>query len=75
MNVIMYTIYPPEIIFEGYDSYTPNYLELQYEDSIVQVELLSATTGKIVRLISPVAGNYLNPRLQPGTIILLAPQF
>lgn len=67
--MILHTVYPTEAVLEGCETYSPEYLEIEYEDFRIIVEMLSPDTGKIVRVISPVADNYLNPALQPGVLM------
>ncbi len=73
--MILYTPLPVEAVLEGFDSYTPEYLELDYPGGgKLIVEPLSPTEGRLVRLISSHPDDYLRPELQPGTIISFGPQ-
>lgn len=67
--MIIYTPLPLEWVLEGYDSFKPEYLELDYQGGKLIVEMLSPEQGKIVRLISPRAEDYLAAENQPGTRI------
>ncbi len=67
--MLLYTVYPQEMVLDGHESYSPEYIELEYEGYKVVIELLSPTSGKIVRLISSFSQNYLDPDLQPGVLI------
>jgi hypothetical protein len=69
--LIIYTPLPLELVLDGYDSYQPEYLELDFRSGKLIVEMISATEGRLVRLISPCPADYLDPSLQPGTVIPL----
>ncbi len=69
--MILYTPLPAELVLEGYESFRPEYIELDYRNGKLIVELISATEGRLVRLISPCPDDYLDPALQPGTILPL----
>lgn len=72
--MILYTIMPVEIVLEGYDSFRPDYLELDRPGGgKMVVEPLSLTEGRLVRLISPRPEDYLRPECQPGTVISFKP--
>jgi hypothetical protein len=73
-NMILYSIMPPEAVLEGYDSFKPEYLELDHPGGgKMVVEPLSLTEGRLVRLISPRSADYLCPEYQPGTVISFKP--
>ncbi|NLC11312.1 MAG: hypothetical protein GX767_03540 [Firmicutes bacterium] len=71
--MVLYTPIPLEEIF--YDSSeekkTAAYIQLPYSRGTIEVELLSVSTAKIVRLISSDLSDYLHPQLQPGNTIKL----
>ncbi|MEW5785729.1 MAG: YlzJ-like family protein [Bacillota bacterium] len=72
--MILYTIMPPESILEGYDTFKPEYIELDYPGGgKMVIEPLSQSEGRLVRLISPCPDDYLRPENQPGTIISFKP--
>ncbi len=71
--MILYTTMPLEAVMEGYDSFKPEYMELDYPGGKMVVETLSPTEGRLVRLISPCSQDYLRPEYQPGTIISFKP--
>ncbi|MGD9677178.1 MAG: YlzJ-like family protein [Vulcanibacillus sp.] len=71
--MIMYSTVPIEVIFENYDKMKLNYREIQFGHINMVVEQLSGSEGKIVRLISPIAQDYLLPQYQPGNIIRFNP--
>lgn len=66
----MYSIIPNEVIFGGVAGIGDNnYLELEYLGERVQVTPLSNSEYVINRIISTSPAVYLNPKLQPGTVI------
>lgn len=67
--MIHYAALPPELIFQGCESYTPEYLTIPFARGSIVMEPLSATEMRIVRLMSSDLRDYLNPALQPGRII------
>ncbi len=67
--MVLYTVYPLETVLEGYASVPSEYLELDYGTGCIVVEPLPPHSGKIVRIISSRPQDYLNPRLQPGSLI------
>lgn len=71
--MIMYSTIPIETIFENYDKMKLNYRELQFGHISMIVEQTSESEGKIIRLISPVAQDYLLPQYQPGSIVQFKP--
>lgn len=71
--MLLYTILPIEEVMEGWDEFEPQYVELQQGSITMLVEPLGFGQGRIVRIISSDASNYLKPRLQPGCLISLMP--
>jgi len=71
--MLLYTVSNPEnfIDIDLQKSDTAKYYELEGENYRLMIEIISPTTGKIIRLISPCPDYYLNPSLQPGNIISL----
>ena len=71
--MLLYTVSNPEnfININLQESDTAKYFELEGENYRLIIEIIPPTTGKIIRLISPCPDHYLNPSLQPGTIISL----
>ena len=70
--MILYSVVPPEKVFEGYNEKSvKEYVEIEYNGE----KLLAAAMGNgeymISRIISTSPKTYLNPKLQPGTIIRL----
>lgn len=73
--MIIYSPIPIEAIFEGYDKMKLNYREVQFGQVTMVLEQVSVGEGRIVRVISPDAQDYLNPNYQPGRIISFRPYF
>ncbi len=71
--MIMYSTVPIEVIFENYDKIKLNYRELQLGHITMIVEQVSDSEGRIIRLISPDAQDYLMPQYQPGSIVQFRP--
>ncbi len=70
--MVLYTPIPLEEIFrEQVTEQKKNRLQLPFARGTIEVELLSASTGRIVRLISSDINDYLHPDLQPGKEIEL----
>ena len=68
--MILYSIIPAEFVFENMeDSGIHEYLEMEYLGERVIVSPLDDNQFVIDRLISTSLKAYLNPRLQPGSII------
>lgn len=71
----LYTVMPEETVWEGYDSYEPDYMEVQINGITMQVERLNATQAKIVRIYSGNALDYANPAYTPGNLVEFQPFF
>lgn len=69
--MILYTIVPAEIIFGRNDNGQERQarFETEYLGVKVQIELLPDNRYVINRIISSSPQAFLNPKLQPGTII------
>lgn len=65
--MILYSIIPPEEIFK--QKYSNDKSEMLYMGEKVEVSLNSNNEYVINRLLSTCPKSYLNPRLQPGSII------
>jgi len=61
---VLYTIYPPEVIFQVDEK--RHYFTIEFEGRTFVMELIDGQ-AQIVRLISPNPNDYLDPRWQPGT--------
>lgn len=69
----MWTIIPPEVIWEGIEEKPKDLLQLEWLGVQMLVEPLQFGQGKIVRLLSTEPNDFLRPELQPGSIIDLMP--
>ncbi|MFW6029605.1 MAG: YlzJ-like family protein [Halanaerobiales bacterium] len=68
--MINYSIYPPELIFDGYEDYQPEYQELSLSDGVIlKMERVNQEELQIVRIISSNPQDFIREELQPGTII------
>lgn len=65
----MWTIIPPEVIWEGIEEKSKDLLQLEWLGVQMLVEPLQFAQGKIVRLLSTEPNDFLRPELQPGSII------
>jgi hypothetical protein len=69
----MWTIIPPEVVWEGIEEKPKDLLQLEWLGVQMLVEPLQFAQGKIVRLLSSEPNDFLRPELQPGSIIDLIP--
>lgn len=69
----IYSIIPDEKIFEGYENFVPEYLELSVNGISMQVEMVGGSRARIVRLLSCNANDYLNPAYTPGNLLEFQP--
>ena len=67
--MIHYAALPPELIFEGCESYRPEYLRIPFQRGVIIVEPVSPAGARIIQLISSDLQDYLDPRFQPGRIV------
>ncbi len=67
--MIYNSIIPEEIIFDGFDKMKLNFKEININDITMVIEPVDINKGKIIRIISPNALDYLNPKYLPGEII------
>lgn len=68
--MIIHSIIPLEVIFNESDKCTAaKYMEMEYLGEKVQVASLQNNEYRIERILSTSPKAYLNPKLQPGTII------
>lgn len=68
--MIIYSIIPNEIIFNNSNINTDfNFIEMDYLGEKVQVSALSNNRYVINRVIATNPKSFLNPKLQPGSII------
>ena len=66
--MLLWTIMPLESVFPA-EPYQPDYEEITVGQSRVLMERINARQCKVVRLIATDPGEYLDPRLQPGTVV------
>lgn len=66
--MVLWTIMPPEMVF-GTEEYIPDYEEICVEGKSILVEKLSPTQSRVVRLLSTCPDDYLQPELQPGSLL------
>ena len=69
--MILYTPLPPEIVMKGAEEHKPSYLQIPFSRGFIEIELITPTSAKIVRLLSSDLNDYLHPHLQPGNEIKL----
>jgi hypothetical protein len=68
--VILYSIIPAEVIFGNCDKdYENKFVEVDYMGVKVQASMMENSKYVINRVISTSPKAYLNPKLQPGSII------
>jgi len=68
--VILYSIVPAEIVFDNNTNNIGNrFVEIDYMGQKVEAVSLSNSQFVISRVLSTSPQVYLNPKLQPGTII------
>jgi len=68
--MIIYSIMPLSVIFKDFEKCADiSYIEIYYKGEKLQVSPLTNSEFKIERIISTSPKAYLNPGLQPGTII------
>lgn len=68
MADVLYTNVPREVILKE-DEEKFNFQDIEYNGIQMQVEPLEWNKFRVVRLYSTDLTNYLNPNLQPGSII------
>lgn len=65
----IHSIIPAEIIFAGMEQQTHNYTEVKMGGISLQIERVSDSQARIVRLLSCRPNDFLNPAFMPGTMI------
>ncbi|MDQ0059723.1 YlzJ-like family protein [Paenibacillus harenae] len=65
----LYTSMPLEVVFEGFSEEMEPFQEVWAMGVKMLVTPVAPGMGKIVRLLECSLDDYLNPRLNPGTII------
>ena len=66
--MILYTIYDPEFVFSTQQN-NVSYSEMSVDGVKVQISLENNSDFRVERIISTNPNDYLNPKLQPGSII------
>ena len=69
--MVLYTPVPLEEVLADKVEQSGDLLSVPYHGGIIEVEMTSAVTAKIVRLHSNTVNDYLQPHLQPGKEIKL----
>lgn len=68
--MILYSIVPAEIVFGGgTEEQNRRLYEAEYLGQQVQVEMAADNEYRLIRVFSTQPEVYLNPKLQPGTIV------
>ncbi|MDN5345043.1 MAG: hypothetical protein PWQ18_1157 [Clostridia bacterium] len=70
----LYTPLPPELIWEGQESFCPQFQEIKIGKLTLEVEPLGFNQARIVRLISTDPADYLSSPYQPGSVLEFAPR-
>lgn len=68
----LWSILPAELVLNNMDE-IPAYEEIQYNNIKMLVEKISPTQCKINRLLSTDPQDYLQPQIQPGSILTYKP--
>ena len=69
--MILYSIIPPEIVFDHYNAENVGAKEINYLGEKVIVVPLENNQVKIERILSTSPQAFLNPKLQPGAVLSL----
>ena len=69
--MILYTPIPLEEVWAEKESGPGNLWEIPYERGVIEVQMTSASTAKIIRLRTHTLNDFLHPSLQPGKEIRL----
>ena len=68
--MILYSIVPPEVVFEGFENYAgARYIEGEYRGEKVQVAQMTDGTYMMSRLLSTRLSSFLDPAFQPGSAV------
>nr|WP_236838552.1 YlzJ-like family protein [Caldalkalibacillus salinus] len=60
---------PLEHVFDGYDTFNPDYEEIVHQGVNMLIEPCGVYQGRIVRLLSTDPQDFLNPDYSPGQVI------
>ncbi len=70
--MVLYTPIPLEdVLAENDDHPVGDILKIPYNGGIIEVEMTSAVTAKVIRLHSHSINDYLQPQFMPGSEIKL----
>lgn len=67
--MILYTVVPPELLWE--EEAERRFVEVRVGGVLVLAEPQGGSTGRVERVLSTDPGHFLNPSLQPGSIVRL----
>ncbi len=67
--MILYTVMPVEEVMQQDEK--RQIVEIRVRGRIIQVEPVSPTEGRVVRVISTNPQDFLDPRVQPGNLVSL----
>lgn len=67
--MIIYSIVPPDIIFSNFEETATDKMEVEYMGVKLEVVPISNNRFVISRIFSSSPKTYLDPKLQPGSII------
>lgn len=70
---LIYTIVPLEQVYEDKNQQQIDYEEIELDDKTLIIEPTGPYQGKLIRLISNNPDDFLDSRLQPGSIIKYTP--
>lgn len=70
--MILHTVLPVEDVMKNLDEEQMNLsaiIEIQLGHAIMQIQPISVNQAKVIRYISPIAADYLNTNITPGSVI------
>ena len=70
-DVILYTPLPLDSVLSEESRIDQQYVNVPFENGIIEAEIISSISARIVRVRSNNVNDYLNPMLQPGTELKL----
>jgi hypothetical protein len=69
---LLWTIMPIEVVL-GDSAFAPVFEDIEYDGIWLQVERISPVQSRIVRLLTTNPTDYLEPTLQPGSLLSYRP--
>jgi len=67
---MLWTVVPLDVVMDGSETYQPLYAEMPWKNGgMLLVEAVGLRSARVVRLISSDPNDYLDPALQPGSMI------